>query len=228
MKLAVFDLDGTLAEIGRPILPRTLEAMRELERRGVKIALSSGKPIYYLCGVMRQVGLQKPILLGENGACMQIGIDLPPREHYILPYSEAAAESIALLRTRLKQVLPKLWYQPNQVGLTPFFSTQAENETIARVVEECRPQLHDLDIYPQVDCYDFTPTGISKAEGMRALSAFLNLPLAEIVAVGDGINDYPMFETAGYSIGIHLKDASRVDVNVPDIDAAMALLLRKL
>lgn len=225
LKLLVFDLDGTLAPVGKPIPPEVLEALRTLERRGLKIALSSGKPIYYLCGVMRQAGLQKPILLGENGACMQVGIDLPPKDHYILPYSHAAAQSIQLLRERLNAQMPKLWYQPNQVGLTPFFATQAENEQIGAIVEQCRDQLQDIDIYPQADCYDFTPTGISKSEGLLALGRFLGIDPAEMAAVGDGINDYPMFRTAGFSIGIHLKDASLVTANVPDITAAMSLLL---
>lgn len=225
MKLIVFDLDGTLAPVGKPISPQTLEALHRLEERGLIIALNSGKPIYYLCGLARQAGLRRPILMGENGACMQVGIDLPPAEHYTLPYSPAAVQSIQLLRQELQKELPGLWYQPNQVGLTPFFSTQEENLRIGQVVERCRDRLADIDIYPQADCYDFTPTGISKAQGMEALSRHVGIPLAEMAAVGDGVNDYPMFRTAGFSIGIGLKDASLVNRNVPDIQSAMELLL---
>lgn len=227
MKLVVFDLDGTLAPIGQPMRDRTLAGLRELEARGCRIALCSGKPVYYLCGFLRQAGLSSPILLGENGAAMQIGIDLPPQVHSVLPYSQAARDSIRLIRAELERRLPNLWYQPNQVGLTPFFSTQAENEAIGRCLEELADRISDVDIYPQVDCYDVTPKGISKAEGIRALGKYLGIPLAEMVAVGDGINDYPMFSVAGFSIGIHLKNPEAVDLNVPDIDAAMEYLLRQ-
>lgn len=226
-KLVVFDLDGTLAPVGKPIAPQTLEKMRLLESRGVKIALCSGKPVYYLCGVMRQAGLDKPILLGENGASMQVGIDLPPVEHYILPYSGAARESIRRIREKLEAEMPWLWYQPNQVGLTPFFSNQEENDRIAACIAEIREGIVDIDIYPQGDCYDFTPKGISKAEGLRALSAYLGIGAEEMAAVGDGINDYPMFAYAGLSVGIRLKDASLVDFNAEDISEAMDLLLDK-
>ena len=67
-KLIVFDLDRTLADIGAGILPADIEALKALERKGARIAICSGKPTYYLCGFMRQVGLEQPILVGENGA----------------------------------------------------------------------------------------------------------------------------------------------------------------
>lgn len=225
MKLVVFDLDGTLAPVGRPIGAETILGMHELERRGIQIALCSGKPVYYLCGVMRQVGLKHPILLGENGASMQVGIDLPPQEHYILPYSEAARQSIRLIRAELERRMPKLWYQPNQVGLTPFFSTQAENEAIGKCIADLSGQISDVDIYPQGDCYDVTPKGISKAVGIRTLGEYLGVDAKDMVAVGDGINDYPMFDAAGFSIGIRLKNPEAVSLNVDSIGAAIEWLL---
>ena len=86
LRLAVFDLDGTLAPLGRGICPEDLQALRRLEARGVRIAVCSGKPTYYLCGFLRQAELRDPILVGENGAVIQMGVDLPPRAFYRLPY----------------------------------------------------------------------------------------------------------------------------------------------
>ena len=54
LKAAVFDLDGTLCAVGKAILPETLALLDQLQQRGVQLALSSGKPIYYLCGLLRQ------------------------------------------------------------------------------------------------------------------------------------------------------------------------------
>ena len=57
LKIAVFDLDGTLCAVGKSIQPKTLALLRKLQDKGVQIAISSGKPIYYLCGTARQAGL---------------------------------------------------------------------------------------------------------------------------------------------------------------------------
>lgn len=226
MKLVIFDLDGTLAPIACPISAETLEGMRALEAAGVRVAFCSGKPVYYLCGVARQAGLRNAILVGENGAAMQIGVDLPPREHYTLPCSQAARDSIRLIRAELEKRQPQLWYQPNQVGLTPFFHTQEENRAIGQCIADLSDRTADIDIYPQVDCYDVTPKGISKAVGLQKLGEYLGIAPEEMAAVGDGINDYPMFAFAGFSIGIHLTDPSAVNLNVESIDEAMAYLLR--
>ena len=69
-KLLVFDLDGTLAPVGKPMADDTLGLLRSLEKAGYRIAVCSGKPTYYLCGLLRQAGLDAPVLIGENGAVL--------------------------------------------------------------------------------------------------------------------------------------------------------------
>ena len=47
LKLIVFDLDGTLTKDGySPILQENLSKLKEIEKRGVKIAICSGKPTH--------------------------------------------------------------------------------------------------------------------------------------------------------------------------------------
>ena len=83
MKCIVFDLDGTLCQLGKEILPETVDMLKALEDKGNRICISSGKPTYYLVGMFRQVGLKNPIFIGENGGVIQLGVDLPPREFHI-------------------------------------------------------------------------------------------------------------------------------------------------
>lgn len=228
IRLAVFDLDGTLAPIGKPIPAEIVEALRRLESKGVQIALCSGKPVFYLCGLLRQLGLKAPILLGENGADIQIGVDLPPDVHFQLPYSWQAKEDIRFLRDGLKTLLPHLWFQPNVVMLTPF-SWEPEEHAVMQAFFDAHPErTQELDIYHHVDCFDLVPKGISKSEGLRLLGEKLGISPAETVAVGDGVNDYPMFTYAGTSLGIHLAEPERVTRNFPNIQGAMAYLEKVL
>ena len=227
-KLVVFDLDGTLAEAGRGITPENLEMLRQLEARGLRIAICSGKPTYYLCGFMRQVGLSAPILVGENGAVIQFGVDLPPKDYHIVPYSEAAKSSIRLIRDAIDRALPDVWYQPNQTALTPFPESENEFDIISDCIAALRPQLQDITIYRHFDCFDFIPNGISKQSGLRLLGELLGAAPEETVAIGDGVNDYPMFEYAGLSLGIHLPDPSRVQHDFPCIGDALSYLLNSI
>ena len=228
IKLIVFDLDGTLAALGKGIEPQNLVLLRMREDAGARIAICSGKPTYYLCGFMRQVGLRTPILVGENGAVIQMGVDLPPRDYFVAPYSAAAKRSIRLLREKIEEAVPGMWYQPNEVGLTPFPRNDAEFDAVQEVIDVLKGEIKDVIVYRHCDSFDITPDGITKKSGLARLGTLLGISAEETVAVGDGVNDYPMFEYAGHSVGVNVKDESRVDVNFAEVGEALEYLLARM
>ncbi len=202
-KMLVFDLDETLAPIGKGMETNDMLALRELENCGYRIAICSGKPTFYLCGFLRQIGLQEPILVGENGAVIQYGVELPPKQFYLCPHSEKAAEQLRRMKERIIAACGKrVWFQPNEVELTPFPQDAEAFELIQGLIDAHPEELDELIVYRQVDCFDFIPKTINKASGLAYLAELEGLTREAFVAVGDGINDVPMFEFAGVSIGI--------------------------
>lgn len=226
-KLVIFDLDDTLAEIGKAILPENLSLLKEIEENGFTVAICSGKPIYYLCGFMRQVGLKSPILVGENGSVLQIGVDLPPKNFTIMKYSNEARASLVFLREKILQLLPNIWFQPNQVGLTPFPKNDGEFEIIEKCIRDNKDKLSDISIYRHIDSIDITPSNLSKKTGLEYLGKLINISREETIAIGDGVNDYPMFEYAGLSLGINVIQESAVDKNFSCINDALRYVLEK-
>ena len=225
-KLIVFDLDNTLCKVGKGTLPEDVELLKELEKKDVHIAICSGKPTFYLCGFMRQVGLENPILVGENGAVIQFGVDLPPAKYEVLPYSKEAKATIRFLRDAIDELLPNVWYQPNEVGLTPFLTKEEEFDIINKCIEDNKDKVNDVIVYQHFDCFDITPNGITKSSGIDRLAKMLGLEAKDVVAVGDGINDYPMFEYAGLALGINVAEEERVDKNFPTITEALKYILQ--
>ena len=213
IRMIIFDLDSTLAPIGLGMGEEELKLFRELENTGMRIAICSGKTCDYLCGFMRQVGLKNPILIGENGAVIRFGIELPPRQHYRVPYSKEAEISLKNIRKILEKKFPHIWFQPNKIGVTPFPTSEKEFEEIAVLLEEYRESMKDVEIFRHVDSFDIVPAGIDKAVGISYLLEIMKISTQEIIAVGDGVNDYAMFELAGFSIGVNVKEEKRVDKN---------------
>ncbi len=226
IRLMVFDLDNTLAELGKGIVEEDLILLKKIENLGVDIAVCSGKPTYYLCGFMRQVGLKRPILVGENGAVIQFGVDLPPREFYVLPYSEDAKNTLSFLKKKIEEVLPDIWFQPNLAGVTPFPATKEEFDTITKCLEEEKEKIRDIEIYRHCDSFDLVPRGINKKSGMQALGELLDIKPEETIAIGDGVNDYPMFEYAGFSAGVNVADETRVNINFHTSTEMLCFLLK--
>ena len=223
-RLIVFDLDGTLAALGRGIAPEDVRMLRRLEEMGARIAICSGKPTYYLCGLMRQAELRAPVLVGENGAVIQFGVDLPPKEYYAAPYSAAAKRSIRLLRDEIEREVPGMWYQPNEVGLTPFPRNETEFDAVQRVIDRLALEIQDVIVYRHSDSYDITPEGITKKTGLARLGGLLGIPAEETACVGDGVNDYPMFEYGGLAVGVNVKDEAKVNRNFASISDALSFL----
>ena len=213
VRMIIFDLDSTLAPIGQGMGEEELKLFRKLENMGMQIAICSGKTCDYLCGFMRQIGLKNPILIGENGAVIRFGIDLPPKQHYRVPFSEEAVKSLKKIRKILEERFPHIWFQPNKIGVTPFPTTEEEFEKIAALLEMYKNEMKDVAVFRHVDSFDIVPAQIDKAVGISYLLNIMNISTEEIIAVGDGVNDYGMFELAGFSIGVNVKEEERVDRN---------------
>ena len=59
-KLIVFDLDDTLAPIGRQMSDEDVNKLRDLEAAGYRIAICSGKPTFYLLFFVKHFSLKSP------------------------------------------------------------------------------------------------------------------------------------------------------------------------
>jgi HAD superfamily hydrolase (TIGR01484 family) len=225
-KLLVFDLDGTLAPVGKGALPETIEKLKALENAGHRIALCSGKPTYYLCGILRQWELRKPIMIGENGAVFQLGVDLPPAEFMIFPYSDLARKQLRLLKDRIdSEWKDPIWYQPNEVAVTPFPYDDACFEYIQSILDLYPEDLTELAVYRHSDCFDILPKSINKAEGIAYFVSTFGLTPKDVVTVGDGVNDLPMFEYADLSIGIGHGVTGKATLSFETIGEALDYLL---
>lgn len=224
MRVLVFDLDETLCDLAKPILEENVQLLKTLEIKGNMIAICSGKPVYYLCGLARQIGLNKPILIGENGAVIQFGVDLPPKAYYVVSKQISTIKKLQIIKNEMQEIFAnRLWFQPNEVGLTPFPYDDKTFEEVKTYL--LKKDLTDCSIYEQSDCFDIVPNDVSKYYGLVYLSQILKLSSNDFIAIGNGVNDYPMFAFSQYSIGIKVLDRSKVDYYFDDINEALKFLL---
>lgn len=56
--------------------------------------------------------------------------------------------------------------------------------------------------YPDVDFINVISLGVSKGKALEALAGFLRIPLAEVMAIGDGANDAPVLSRAGLAVAM--------------------------
>ncbi|MBQ0083571.1 MAG: HAD family phosphatase [Clostridiales bacterium] len=228
IKLIVFDLDATLAPSHSPTPASEAKRITELEKQGVNIAICSGKTTYYLCGFARQFGLTNAYLIGENGLTIQHGTFLPPEFYYEMPVSEKAKSDIKKIKAFIDKTCENVWYQPNTVALTPFITSENQFEIIDAYLDRHSRFYDNLTVYKHYNCYDILPKNASKKDAVAFLCGKLGITPNEVITVGDGINDYPMFEFSKYSVGLNVKDESKVTENFRSLAEALDFIETKV
>ena len=224
--ILVLDLDGTTAPIGQPASTRTVKLLKKLEKKDYRIVFSSGKPAFYLCGFVRQLGLQRPVLIGENGCTLHVGIDLPPSQNFLLPLKKEVETHLVLLKQKIIEACEgAVWFQPNEVSLTPFPRTADSFEKIECILGENPNLLEGLTVYKQCDCFDILPENATKRRGLELLSSLLEIPPAEFIAIGDGINDLPMFDYVDCAISLGQTLLQGADLLFGTVEEALLYIL---
>jgi len=56
--------------------------------------------------------------------------------------------------------------------------------------------------YPGIDFINIIDPGVSKGEALKALASFVDIPMDEIIAIGDGLNDISLLEAAGMAVAM--------------------------
>ena len=56
--------------------------------------------------------------------------------------------------------------------------------------------------FPKIDFINIINSRVSKGEALKELASFLGIEMKEVIAIGDGLNDIPLLETAGLAVAM--------------------------
>jgi len=194
--LIVFDIDGTLRSFDEPVSRNVSLTLRHLEKLRARIALSSGKHLPYIEKIAQDLEILRPIIIAENGCAI---VDVADNREIWL--TERPPEIYEIRKRILHKFPDSIWEQPNKVEFT--FSaknTELRSEMITyanEVITQYRDKIH---MYGCSGSIDVLPAGIDKGFGLAEVKRMYGFKKDEVVAIGDGENDIPMFREAGLSL----------------------------
>ena len=228
IKLIIFDLDNTLAPINKQVPKEIINKLKKFESKGIRIAIISGKPIYYLSGLSRQLGLQKLILSAENGALIAYSNNFPPKYEVVVSLKSNEKKIIETLRvTLIKTYGDKIRFQHNFVNLTVF---PRNKNLLKKVYESINQYLRTgkkniFSIYVHPDSIEVVPYAISKGRALKLIKSKLTINRDEIIAIGDSEYDTSMQKEA-IMIGIKLKNVDYEVLSLPDAILQIETILK--
>jgi 5-amino-6-(5-phospho-D-ribitylamino)uracil phosphatase len=231
VKLIALDLDGTLLDDRLDVSQRTKKTIIDLVRRGICVALVSGRTYKATEFIRERLEVDIPVIAYDGGKvvipdkdeifCAKISLNEAlkvikygeERDLYVKVYiddvlyiKEPDKESLSFSKSRNinYKVVGKLSENIKQdVNMIVIYY----NEDINGVIDE---KLKDIDatITTSVsNSIDAIPKGISKEEGLKMLADHLNIERENILAVGNSLNDLEMLRYAG--IGFAMKNSDK-------------------
>ncbi|WP_127581861.1 Cof-type HAD-IIB family hydrolase [Paenibacillus koleovorans] len=229
IKLAVFDVDGTLRD--REYMPdSTRAALQRLRERGIALALCTGRSEHEMASLREELGIDWAVTcngshVGYRGKTVLGSAFAAETVKQWLTEAEAKDHGLVLYGSErmLTNRPDSPWFRQAQreIGFMepdPIASPEHPVPDIYQCIVFCDEQEETgylsvpLASPDTVQAYythrwrpwaiDINPAGMNKAVGLRRLLDHLGLRAEEVAAFGDGLNDLEMISSVGSGIAM--------------------------
>jgi len=228
IKAIMLDLDGTLLNNVHKISETNKKVLKKLKDKGVKIFLATGRSYESMRSYHEELNLTTPAIC-YNGAKI-IYPNGSEKEYSIKERSLKTLIDIAReYKTHLNLYQHEIWYSENIKnketeiykeisGLMPvkkdfdhldeMFSTKAlyvgEHEKLLKIEKDINNRLGDsvYTTFSRPFFLEILDGNVNKGMALKNIMEAENIPLSQVIAFGDGLNDKEMLEIAGIGVAM--------------------------
>lgn len=230
IKLIALDLDGTLLNGKKEISEANKEALRLAREKGVKVVITTGRPLPAVEAILTELGLMQAdeYSITFNGGLVQkndgsildqtgFGLEAVQSIYKVtqelgLPLDIVRGGDVYVLPAAVESLYPTcnalLNYLPTAYEDLP------QGVEFNKAITACEPGLLDAmiqkipeQLLSQFEVFksreillEWCPKGVHKAEGLTKLIAHLGIDRSEVMTCGDEDNDFSMIEWAGLGV----------------------------
>lgn len=229
-KLLALDLDGTLLNDDEKISQRNAQAIRQLVAQGTHVCIATGRGYPSAVPFAKQLELDTP-LVTVNGAEIWatptsiyrrtlLDADYVRQLHQFARSLEDCwfwAYTTEGIYNLAGWIEPADDYDSHQWLKFGFYTenTQLLHQIYTKLCEW--PELEITNSSPYN--WEVNATGVSKATAIEQLCTLLNVTMAEVVVMGDSLNDIAMIKAAGLGVAVgNAQDAVKEVADVVVVD----------
>jgi Cof subfamily protein (haloacid dehalogenase superfamily) len=241
IRLVAIDLDGTLLTSKKQVSKQTVEALKCLPQRDVRIIIASARPPRSVRAIYQQLGLDT-LQINYNGALIWSESEKSAVFHRPLKGS-LCLRMIELARDQYDEVIVHLevmdrWctdriedahttetgrlFKPDEVAALSTFCDKPITKLMflgdPRILSRLEPLLlaefseHVTIVQQDADLLQIMDHRVSKAVALAKVAKFYRVPMEQVMAIGDAPNDVGMIQSAG--VGVAMENASKVAKDV--------------
>ncbi|MGT2754143.1 Cof-type HAD-IIB family hydrolase [Streptococcus ovis] len=230
IKLIALDLDGTLLNSKKEISPTNKEALLLAHQKGVKIVITTGRPLPAVEVYLKELDLMHAdeysitfngglVQTNDGGVLDQTGFGMDAvQEIYALtkelgmPLDIVHGGNVHLLPSPVESLYPTC--NPLLKYIPTAYEELPQGVEFNKAVSAYHPEVLDalipkipasfyekFEIFKSRDILlEWSPKGVHKAEGLAKLITHLGIDQSEIMTCGDEENDHSMIEWAGLGV----------------------------
>jgi len=229
IRMCYFDVDETLVDSGRRIVPELERSLARCRARGIGLGLATGRMYESALPYAQAISANAPLIL-----CNGARIHHPKTGEVVYSRTLALDEAIRALRLVKRHQLHVNVYLNDHIDIEQESETSRESAEKDGVVQHPVGDLeaflngdpmklliigpgHKLEalradyeavprrsevVRSEPTYLEILPDGVSKGSALAEVSRLTGVPLSQIVAFGDSNNDLELLRTAGIGIAV--------------------------
>ncbi len=243
IRLLALDLDGTLMDDDLVISPRVRSAVAAAQEHGVVVTLATGRMFDSTLTFARELDITAPLICYQ-GAFIQAPDSNGPlyrammepalvremlewqaqRGWHLVLYAD---DDVFVAGQRCLETFYRTWLGERLVWVDDLFSVLEQHEPVKFLVVAEPPEADRIEtevrqrfegrmevVRSHALFVEGNPLGVSKGDALQRLAAHLDIPQAQVMAVGDQGNDVAMISWA--RVGVAMGNASPAAKAVAD------------
>ena len=195
-EMLFIDIDGTITDANRILIPEAITALKKLEDAGVMVGIATGNVRPIAWNLAKMIGLSGPVI-AENGGVVWIP-DLNKIE--VFGNGDRAKDAAYWLGEQISN-LDSNGIESNEWRESEWCLKSKEN------IDEIKNKLlesewKDLEVVKTGYAIHIAESGLNKGRGILKVCEWLKISPANVCSIGDAPNDVPMFNTCGWSVAV--------------------------
>ena len=221
-KIVFFDIDGTLLDHDKNLPSSTKEAIEELKKNGVFVAIATGRAPFMFESLRKELDIDS--FVSFNGQYVvfenQVIYENPLNEtelEKLLELSKHNSHPVVFMNEKtMKATVSQHPYIEESLGTLKFTHPEEDagfykSRKLYQSLLFCEEgteneyrnefsSFHFIRWHPY--SVDILPAGGSKAEGIKKMISRLGFQMKDVYAFGDGLNDIEMLKAVGTGVAM--------------------------
>lgn len=213
------DIDGTILQPDHTYMDSTTDAISQLQQQGIEVFLATGRPLHEISDLAMELNVQS--LIGYNGAFaiyQKTIIDEPMDSDTVKQFLDIAGSNgheMVLYTsdknyfTSMDKPIVKKFIETFQLKHNEQFQDEVSGKILGATIMnvntdeaelyqlEANLQLAQVNIAGVENSYDVIRKNVNKGTAIKQLQEQLDIPKAQTIAFGDGMNDKEMLQSVG-------------------------------